>query len=99
MKKILNLSVENYEPQDVLYQKSIDTDEAIAEYMIHTLYQFCKSMNIHADDLLFGGNVEENNYFISYFHSYIGQFSKVLCAGYNCRLWNGGFSVCCAGCR
>lgn len=29
---------------------------------IHTLYQFCKSMNIHADDLLFGGNVEENNY-------------------------------------
>lgn len=61
-KKILNLSVENDEPQDVLYQKSIDTDEAIAEYMIHTLYQFCKSMNIHADDLLFGGNVEENNY-------------------------------------
>ena len=32
-KKILNLSVENDEPQDVLYQKSVDTDEAIAEYM------------------------------------------------------------------
>lgn len=29
---------------------------------IHTLYQFCKSMNISADDLLFGGNVEEKNY-------------------------------------
>lgn len=29
---------------------------------IHTLYQFCKSMNIPADDLLFGGKVEEKNY-------------------------------------
>lgn len=29
---------------------------------IHTLYQFCKSMNISADDLLFGGKVEEKNY-------------------------------------
>lgn len=29
---------------------------------IHTLYQFCKSMNISADYLLFGGKVEEKNY-------------------------------------
>ena len=28
-KKILNLSVENDEPQDVLYQKSVDKDEAM----------------------------------------------------------------------
>lgn len=29
---------------------------------IHTLYQFCKSMNISADDLLFGGKMEEKDY-------------------------------------
>lgn len=32
-KELLNLSVENGEPQDVLYKKSIEADEAIAEYM------------------------------------------------------------------
>lgn len=51
-KKILNLSVENDEPQDVLYQKSIDTDEAIAEYMKAVQYYKAereKIINLHGD--------------------------------------------------
>lgn len=51
-KKILNLSVENDEPQDVLYQKSVDTDEAIAEYMKAVQYYKAereKIINLHGD--------------------------------------------------
>lgn len=51
-KKILNLSVENDESQDVLYQKSVDTDEAIAEYMKAVQYykeEREKIINLHGD--------------------------------------------------
>lgn len=51
-KKILNLSVENDEPQDVLYKKSVDTDKAIAEYMKAVQYyreEREKIINLHGD--------------------------------------------------
>lgn len=51
-KNILNLSVENDEPQDVLYQKSVDTDEAIAEYMKAVQYYKAereKIINLHGN--------------------------------------------------
>lgn len=51
-KKILNLSVENDEPQDILYKKSVDTDEAIAEYMKAVQYykeERKKIINLNGD--------------------------------------------------
>ena len=50
---------------ETLAEKSHRTENFILRKKscsIHTLYQFCKSMNIPADDLLFGVKVEEKNY-------------------------------------